>query len=126
MSAMKTLSACAVSLLLGVGMGFNFGYRYYDRHITNEAIRQMLEGMESSERREAASAIRAIGLIESGEPQKAAQSLSRPIADFYNLHADLAHNDQRTKDLLARIVLFASTNQFIADEITNEIHGKIQ
>jgi len=123
---MKTIIASAVCLLVGFVMGCYIGYNYNEKHVTNEAVEQMLQGMESSERLEAAYAIRAIGLIESGETQKAVQSLSRPIADYYYFHADLAHDDERAKQLLVGIEQLASTNRIVADEITNEIHHKIQ
>ncbi len=114
---MKALIASGVSLLVGLAIGGYIGYRYHDRHITNEAVEQMLEGMESSERLEAARGIRAIELIQSGDSQQAVQMFSIPIADFYSWHVNLTHNEQRTKDLLARIEQLARTNQAVAAQI---------
>jgi hypothetical protein len=42
---------------------------------------------------------------------------SIPIADFYSSHVSLTHNDERTKELLARIEQFARTNQVVAAQI---------
>ena len=119
---MKTVIASIVCLVVGLAMGFFVGYRYYDRHITNEAVQQMTQGMESSDRFEAAMAVRSITLIESGESSNAVQFLSRRIGDFYRSYAGFTNNDERTKQLLGWIDQVASTNAVVADEI----HRKTQ
>jgi hypothetical protein len=117
---MKPLIVSSVSLLIGLVAGYIIGYRYYERHITNHAVQQMTKGMESSESLMAAYAIRAIGLIDSGEPQKASQSLSGPVADYYYFHQGLSNNDEQTKNLLAGIQQLASTNLMISAAIRQE------
>jgi hypothetical protein len=119
---MKTYFASVIFLLVGLAVGFFIGYRDYQKHITSEAVQQMIQGMESSERLAAARGIRAIELIQSGETSNAVEFLSRPIGDFYRSYAKLTHNDKRTTDLLVWIDQIASTNKPIADEI----HAKIQ
>jgi len=119
---MKALIASGVSLLVGLLLGGYIGYRYYDRHITNEAVEQMLGGVESSESLEAARGIRAIELIQSGDSQQAIQMFSIPIADFYSWHVNLTHNNEQTKDLLTRIEQLARTNQIVAAQIKTEMN----
>ena len=120
--AMKTFVVSVAFLLVGLAVGFFIGYRDYQKHIASEAIQQMIQGMESSDRLAAARSIRAIELIQSGETSNAVQFLSRPVGDFYRSYAKLTHNDKRTTDLLVWIDQVASTNTLIADEI----HAKIQ
>ena len=68
---MKTLIASCVSIFLaGMVIGSYIGYRYYERHITNEAIEQMVQGIESSDKLEAIRSIRTIELIEAGNTSK--------------------------------------------------------
>lgn len=114
---MKTLIASFASLLVGLAIGSYLGYRCYDRHVTNEAVQQMLRQMESSDRLGAARGMRAIELIQSGHTQEVAQMFFAPIADFYSQYAKLAHNDERTKQLLATIEWFAKTNPAVAAQM---------
>ena len=116
---MKALIASFVSLLLGVGIGWYFEHRHAEREMS-DVVEQMQQPIESSDREKATRAIRAIEMIQSGESSNAVQLLSRPIADFYHFHAHLAHNDERTKDLLIWIERYASTNSVVASAITNE------
>src|SRR5664280_697963 len=118
---MKTLITFFVALMLGLVAGWYFEHRHAERQMT-DVVEQMQQPIESSDREKAARAIRAIELIQAGESSNAVQVLSRPIVDFYHFHAGLTHNDERTKDVLAMIERFASTNRLIADEI----HTKIQ
>ena len=118
---MKTIFLSVVSLVVGLAIGDYIGYRYHDRHISNEAVQQMLDGMESADRLEAARSIRAIELIQTGNSQQAVEMFSFPIADFYASHVNLEHNDGRTQELLARIGEFARTNQVVAAEIKREM-----
>jgi uncharacterized protein YneF (UPF0154 family) len=126
---MKILIA-SVSLLVGLIIGCYIGYKCYERHITNEAVEQMLKTIESQDGEEAARDVRAIELIESGEAQNAVQMLSKPIPQYYYLYAVHAATDQERKmrDMIEQLV---STNKIVADEMTNqmvnfEINGKIQ
>jgi hypothetical protein len=117
---MKRLIACGVCLLVGLAVGGYFGYHYHDRQVTNEAVKLMLDGGETSEAEHAARATRAIELIESGEPQKAVELLSRPIAYYYSLYADHADTERRRR-LCAMIAQLVSTNKIVAEQITNEM-----
>jgi uncharacterized protein YneF (UPF0154 family) len=112
---MKPLIAL-VSLVVGLVIGFCIGYRYYERHITNQAVRQMMEQMESSDGEHAAEASRVIELIESGDKSNAVRILSRPIANYYQWYAVHADTDRERK-LRAFIEQLASTNQVVADAI---------
>jgi hypothetical protein len=112
---MKSLIACS-SLLVGLAIGFDVGYRYYERHITNQAIRQMIEYMESADGAHAAEAGHVIGLIESGDKSNAVRILSRPIANYYQWYALHADTDRERK-LRAFIEQLASTNRVVADAI---------
>lgn len=120
---MKTLIASFAALLFGLVAGWYFEHRHAEREMT-DVVEQMQQPIESGDREHAARAIRAIEAIQAGESSNAVRLLSRPIVDYYYFNAKLIHNDQRTKDMLAWIERFASTNQFIADEITNEMQGK--
>jgi hypothetical protein len=118
---MKTLIASFVALLLGLVAGWYFERLHAERKMT-DVVEQMQQPIESGDREHAARAIRAIQMIESGESSNAVRVLSRPIVDFYQFHAGLTHNDERTKAVLALIEQLASTNTLIADEI----HARIQ
>ena len=119
---MKTLFASGISLLVGLTIGWFIGHRAYDRYVTNEAVRLMLDSSESSDREHAARAARAVEMIQSGRSSDAIELLSRPIADYYYFHVSLTRNDERTKEMLAMIERLAGTNKVMADAI----HSKIQ
>jgi hypothetical protein len=115
------LIVSVVTLLLGLLAGRYFEHRHAEREMT-DVINQMQQPIESSEQVHALRAVRAIQMIDSGESSNAVQLLSRPIADYYYFHAELTHNDERTKDVLAMIERLAITNALIAEAI----HTKIQ
>ena len=119
---MKSFITSVVFLIVGLAVGFFIGYRDYQKHVANEAVQQVIQNMESSDRLAAARGVHAIELIQAGETSNAIQSLSKPIGAFYRSYANLTHNDTRTRDLLVWIGQVASTNTIIADEI----HAKIQ
>ena len=123
---MKALIASIVCLVVGLTIGFFVGYRYYERHITNEAVQQMLAGMESSQRLEAIMSIQAISLVESGDTQQVAQIFSPPIASFYSDYAPMTHNDKRTRDLLTKIEQFSRSNQVVAAQIRESTNAFFQ
>jgi hypothetical protein len=111
---MKTFVASVIFLLVGLAIGCYVGYRYCDRHATNEAVQQMVDGMESQDGADAMMAVNCIRLIESGETQKAVQMLSFPIATYYSAYAlHPSTNEERLK-IRAQIEQLASTNQLIA------------
>src|SRR5271155_632077 len=99
---MKTLIASFLALLLGLVAGWYFEHQHAERNMT-DVVEQMQQPIESGDRANAARAVRVIQMIESGESSNAVQMLSRPIADYYYVHAGLTHNDERTKALLALI-----------------------
>jgi hypothetical protein len=107
----------SISLIAGLCIGAYVGHRSYDRHVTNEAVQQVVESGESPDRERAGRAVRAIELIQSGQSNAAVDLLSRPIADFYQFHIDLTHSDQRTRDLITKIEQLASTNAVVADAV---------
>jgi hypothetical protein len=103
-------------LLLGLAAGWCFEHRQAEHRVTEVAV-QMVQGIEASDRLEAARGIRAIELIQSGNTEQAVQMFSVPIADFYTGHVNLTNNDERTKDWLARIDQFSRTNEVVAAQI---------
>src|SRR5215831_3407903 len=111
---MKTFIACFASLLVGLAIGCYVGYRYYERHITNEAVTRMVEGGESSDALIAATSARVIGFIDSGEPQKAVEMLSHPVAHYYVTYATSTFTNEQRLKLRALIDGLASTNQTVA------------
>jgi len=117
---MKAFILASVCLLVGLAIGGYGGYHFHDRHVTNEAVKLMLEGTEASEAEHAVRATRAIESIESGETQKAVRSLSKAIAYYYFLYADHPSTDRR-RQICAMIDQLASTNKIVAEEITNEL-----
>jgi len=119
---MKALIASIVCLVVGLAFGFYAGNRDYHKHIADEAVQQLVASTESSDRSEAARGVRAIELIQSGDTQQAIQMFSIPVGDFYSEYAHLSHNDEKTKNLLAKIEQVASTNAAVA----SAIHGKSQ
>lgn len=122
---MKTFSASAISLLVGLAIGCYIGYRYNERHITNEAIKQMVEGIESSDAFMASFSARSIGLIDSGQSQQAVQMLSFPIAHYYFIYATSAFTNEQRLKLRAIIEQLAHTNQVVAAQIAKEMsYGK--
>jgi len=117
---MRTLIASAVSLLLGLVMGWYFEHRHAEREAT-EIVEQFIEGNESKDAEEALRDVLAIDYIESGDIHNGAQLLSRAVVGFYSDYAHLSHNRKQTTDVLARIDQFASTNKFMADEIHKKV-----
>jgi len=119
---MKALLASSIALVIGLAVGAFVGRRSYDKHVTNEAVQQLVESVESSERERAARAVRAIEMIQSGRTSDAVELLSRPIAHYYQLYASSTHNDERTRDVLSMIERLANTNALVS----NAIHSKNQ
>jgi enoyl-CoA hydratase/carnithine racemase len=112
---MKPLIA-SVSLVVGLMIGFYIGNRYHERGITNQAVRQMMATMESSDAEHAAEACRVIESVESGDKSNAVRILSEPIANYYKWYAVHADTD-RERELRAFIEKLASTNQVVANAI---------
>ena len=113
---MKTLTASAVSLLLGLVIGWYIEHCHAERDKT-EIVKVMVQGTESSVALGATTAASVIQLIESGEVQQAVQLLSSPVAHYYPLYADTVRTDERSTKLRALIEQLAKTNQVVAARI---------
>lgn len=109
---MKTLIASALSLLLGFLSGWYIEHRHSERE-KNEIVQQMVEGGESSDGEHAARAARAIQFIESGEPKRAVELLSGPVAHYYLAYGELNGNERRSK-LRSLVEGLAKTNPVVA------------
>src|SRR5580698_4607517 len=121
---MKIFVVCLISLVVGLGAGCYIGYRYYETHITNEAIQQMVESLESSDALMASMSAQTIRLIDSGQDQGAVQVLSFPIAHYYYIYASSTFTNEQRLKLRAMIDTLASTNQIVAAQITKEMSNK--
>ena len=114
---MKTIITSTVSLLIGLSIGCFGAYRYYEKHISKEAMQRMVDGGESSDALIAATSIRAIGFIESGQTQKAVETLSRPIAHYYSTYPTSTFTSEEHLKLRATIDELARTNQTVAAQL---------
>jgi hypothetical protein len=121
---MKTLIISVVCLLVGLWSGFYIGYRYWDRHSTNEAMQAMVESLESHDALLASMSARTISLIDSGQDQQAVQMLSFPIASYYYVYASSEFTNAQRLKLRALIDGLASTNQIVAAQIAKEMKDK--
>jgi hypothetical protein len=117
---MKTIAISLVSLLVGIGVGWHFGYT---RAITQAGteIHGELDAYESGDAKAAAFAAEAIRCIDSGETQKAVQFLSLPIASYYSAYAIRAGTNAQRLKLRAYIEQTAQTNQVVAAQIKKEM-----
>ena len=121
---MKTCVISVISVLVGLAIGWHFGYRYCDRYYTNEAMRQMVEQTESSDALMASMSSRTISLIDSGQDKEAVQMLSFPIASYYYVYASSTFTNEQRLKLRALIDGLASTNQIVAAQIAKEMSDK--
>src|SRR5208283_5696098 len=83
---MKIIIVSFISLLVGIGVGWHFGYTRATAQADVE-VRGELEAYESGDAKAAAFAAEAVRCIDSGETQKAVQFLSLPIASYYSVYA---------------------------------------
>jgi hypothetical protein len=120
---MKTLIASAISLVLGLAIGWYVEHSRAKREKA-EIIEQMMEGIASSDRELAARAVRAIQSIESGEGQQAVQLLSTPIARYYLAYTNADRIDERSTKVLTLIEQLAKTNQIVAARIAEASTNK--
>jgi hypothetical protein len=121
---MKTFIASIISVLVGLAIGWHFGYRYWDWHYTNVATQQMVESLESHDALLATMSARTISLIDSGQDQQAVQMLSFPIASYYYVYASSTFTNEQRLKLRAFIDGLASTNQIVAAQIAREMKDK--
>jgi hypothetical protein len=127
---MKIIIIALISLLVGVGVGWYFGYTRPTAK-TDRYVRQQMQEIEDDNAIAAIFAVNTIPLIESGQTQNAVRMLSFPIARYYSIYTTKFYtNDVRLK-LRAKIEQLASTNQIVAAQIKEELGygetlGKIQ
>ncbi len=117
---MKIIAISLVSLLVGVGVGWYFGYTRATAQADTE-IRGELDAYESGDAKAAAFAAEAVRCIDSGETQKAVQFLSLPIASYYSVYAIHAGTNAQRLKLRACIEQTAQTNQIVAAQIKKEM-----
>ena len=85
-------------------------------------IEIMTQASSSLERLDAHSAIIAIQLIESGKNEKAVRFLCRPIADYYYMYTSAGWpKDERSLKVREMIGQLISTNEIVANEMTNRM-----
>jgi hypothetical protein len=113
---MKTVISSAVSMALGALIGW-YVARNCVKHATTEIVEQMVQTMEGSASVEIARDIRAISLIQSGESERAVQSLCAPIASYYYAYDTATGKDVRRLKLRVLIEELARTNKIVADEM---------
>jgi hypothetical protein len=113
---MKAFLASAVSLILGLGLGWHFEHHRAEREKT-EIVQQMVEGGESADRLLAVMAARAIQMVESGQSQQAVQMLASPIAHYYTLYTGVGTKEERRAETRALIEQLSKTNRVVAARI---------
>ena len=118
---MKITIVSAVCLLIGLLIGLRLEHRHAEQEDI-QIVDQFTQAYDSKASEEAARDVLAIGYVESGDKQNAAQLLSTAVAEFYCGYVRLPHNRKQTIQVLARIEQVASTNHIVADEITNQMH----
>jgi len=119
---MKIIIISLVALLVGVGIGWHFGYTHSNLQAAKE-VGSVLDAQESGEALAAGFAAEAVWCIDTGDTQKAVHYLSIPIANYwvgYAIHAGT--NSQRLK-VRSDIEQWALTNQLVALQISNEMIG---
>jgi hypothetical protein len=118
---MKALITSFVSLLLGLVIGWYIEHRHAEHEMT-DVLEQSVQAIDSGNRLDAVYAMRAIEIIESGQTQNAVRFLCKPIADYYYVYTiDGWPKDERSIKLRAQIKQFTSTNQIVAEEMTNRM-----
>ena len=117
---MKACVASIIFLLIGLATGFYIGYRDFHKHIADEAVQQLVESGESSDALLATFSVKTIGLIESGQNQKAVQMLSFPLAHYYYTYSSSQFTNKQRLKLRAMIEELASTNQMVAAQMAQD------
>lgn len=113
---MKTYSASAISLAVGLMVGW-YTERFISEREKTRMVQEMVEHTRGSEEERVARATLAIEAIESGQSNRAVELLAMPIAYYHALYGDSPSKDERTRRLLARIDELAKTNQLVAARI---------
>ena len=118
---MKIIIISLISLLVGVGIGWYFGYTRPIAKANRDARQEML-ATESDDWEAALFAVKAIPLIESGDTQKAVRWLVSPIGSYYRVYGPLAGTNEDRLKMLTMIKQLASTNS----AVDAEIHRKVE
>ena len=118
---MKIIIIVLVSLLVGVGVGWYFGYTRPIAKANRDAHQEML-ATESDDWEAALFAVKAIPLIESGDSQKAVGWLVKPIGSYYRVYSPHPGTNEERLKLLTMIQQLASTNS----AVDAELHRKVE
>jgi len=113
MHAMKIITVSFVSLLIGVGIGWHFGYTRSNAQAAKE-VGSVLEAQESGDAVGATFAAEAVRCIDAGDTQKAVQFLSYPIAHYWVGYAVRAGTNSQRLKVRSYIEQSAYTNQIVA------------
>lgn len=103
-------------LVVGLAIGWYSQRRHFE-HEKTQIVRDMVEGMETSDREHALRAARAIGSIQSSDTQKAVQLLSSPVAHYYTVYTEPGTKEEKRAETRAVIEQLAKTNQIVAARI---------
>jgi len=122
---MKIIIASLVCLLVGLGIGYYFGYTRPTAK-TDRYVWEQMHQMEGGDAAAVVIAMDAIPAIEAGDAQKAVQYLSFTIASYYTTHAIQPHPDELRLKLRTEIEQLASTNQIIAARIKASTNSLIK
>jgi hypothetical protein len=117
---MKIIIIFLVGLLVGLGVGWYFGYTRPIAKANRDARREML-AMTADDTMAALIAVKAIPLVESGDTQKAVQWLSKPIGSYYRVYSLHAGTNDERLSMRAMIEKLASTNSVVDAEIHRNV-----
>ena len=117
---MKILIISLVAVLVGVGIGWHFGYTHSNLQAAKE-VGSVLDAQESGDATAATIAADSIRYIDSGDTQKAIQCLSIPIAHYWTGYAIYAGTNSQRLKVRSYIEQWAYTNQIVAAKISNDM-----
>ncbi len=117
---MKFIAVALIGLLIGAGTGWYFGYTRANAQAAKE-VHKALDADEGGSAMAAMIAAESVRYIDSGDIQKAVQSLSFPIASYYCVYGIRAGTNAERLKVKGYIDQFASTNQIVAAQIKKEM-----
>ena len=117
---MKIIIISLAALLVGVGIGWHFGYTHSNLQAAKE-LGSVLDEQESGDAMAATIAADSIRYIDSGDTQKAIQCLSFPIAHYWTGYAIYAGTNSQRLKVRSYIEQWAYTNQIVAAKISNDM-----
>jgi hypothetical protein len=121
---MKIIITLLIGVLIGGGIGWHFGYKKSDAELAS-AVREQLESDERGQAVAAMFAAQTVKYIDSGDTQKALQTLSFPIASYYSVYAIRSGTNAERLKVRSYIDQFAASNQIVAAQIAKELnYGK--